>query len=341
MQLLLGSEQKALDFMSGITKEDKVVILAHNDLDGLISALITERAFGNAELIKFLDYTQIKSVKEEIIKINPSKIIFLDLNLHQSAEMIKELEKISDILILDHHKSPTDFNSEKTVHLLTDQKYPVSLISYLLFDKDQKNDLLAAVATIGDYCFKENIDFISNVESKYHLKSSEDIWTSEIGKIVKMLGNSEVYFKDHLNDFYKLLKDFHQPADIKGFTQYSEIIDKEVERIIQDFLKNRKTYSWGYFYNLESQFKISSNMVSMLSGKEKDKIFLFYGYQNNFIKVTTRRSDKGFDCSNLLKEATKDIPGAISGGHIPAAGAYFDKEYFGKFKSSILKILGE
>lgn len=342
MEFIFGSEKRLIEFVSALDEKDRIAVIAHKDLDGMVSALIAERIIGKPQIIKFLDYKEIESSKEEIIKKKISKIIFLDLRLEE--KLIRELEKDSDILAIDHHKTETDLNSKKTLFFLTESKYPASLASYDLFGRFQsfESDFLVAIAAISDHTFRENAGFISQIEEKYGLKKSGDILTSEIGGLTKTLSNCDIYFKDNPDKFYAILKGLKDISGIKKLERYSDIVEKEIKRIIEDFQKNSEAYSWGHYYDIKSGLRISSTIATMLSEKDRSKLYIFeYEPKPGLIKINARRQDGGLDCTKLLKEAVKGIPESMSGGHVPAAGADFPKRHLKEFKKNLLRILGD
>ena len=62
MEYILGSKEEFFDFVNHISKEDKIAILTHTDLDGIASAIFLEKIldFKNKEVefIGFLDYSK-------------------------------------------------------------------------------------------------------------------------------------------------------------------------------------------------------------------------------------------------------------------------------------------
>ena len=120
MKLETGSEEKFLEFIKNIGKHNAALI-SHTDLDGITCPKIISE-FVNPKEIFFVDYVDLN---EELVKKLREKkierIIFTDLYLKDS-EFLKSLEKFSEILIIDHHRSH-DWNSDKTVFIIGEQGY--------------------------------------------------------------------------------------------------------------------------------------------------------------------------------------------------------------------------
>ncbi|MBU2523366.1 MAG: DHH family phosphoesterase, partial [Nanoarchaeota archaeon] len=198
-------------------------------------------------------------------------------------------------------------------------------------------------ALISDhqYDLPKALGFIRKIEDKYKFKKSDNFWESELGKLSNVLINSAIYFGDKEQECFELMKRINSPKDIDLLKKYSDEIDLEVKRIEDDFKSNRKIHSWGYMHNLESKFNLTSSISTRLSDDTPDKILIFYSESNGLVKISARRSDSKFDCNDLLKETTRDIPNCSKGGHAPAAGATFKAEYFEQFKKNLFDILSK
>ena len=123
MKLEIGSEKRFFEFISklGEKNKEKIALISHVDLDGIVSAKIVNKVI-EADILKFLDYTELnKNLIKELKKEKVTKVIFTDL-LIKDKDFIKELEKISNILIIDHHISK-DWNSEKTGFIRVEAGY--------------------------------------------------------------------------------------------------------------------------------------------------------------------------------------------------------------------------
>jgi len=349
MELIYGQEKKFVEFIGNLDETDKIAIIAHNDMDGMVSALIAEKIIGKAEIIEFFDYKKdfllgfVPSLKEKKI----DKLICLDLNLENEYLNLKEIEKFADILIIDHHRSKKDLNSERTVFLLTEKNDVASFATYELFTKFQnlsELDFLVAIGVISDHSWDSHMDFISRIEKKYGFSKHQDIWNSKLGKFTTLLSNAHVYFKSTSKPiyFFENLRGIKKIEDIEKLKKYSTEVEEEIEQLENEFNEKKEKYLWGYLYKVATKFKVASIVVSKLSDLEKDKLFIIYGErEGNLIKINARRQDGKLDCSELLKKAVSGLKEGNAGGHIPASGAEIRKEDLDKFKENLIKIMSK
>ena len=116
IELSAGSEQRFFDFFKKLNEKDKIALISHSDLDGVASSKLASKIV-NAKLMKFIDYFDVNEELVNELKSNGiNKIIFTDISFDK-GEIVKELEKFAEILIVDHHLFTLDLNSDKTVFL--------------------------------------------------------------------------------------------------------------------------------------------------------------------------------------------------------------------------------
>src|SRR3989339_766982 len=61
MKFVIGKKKYFFDFLNSINQEDKITILTHNDLDGIASAIFTEKILSSKNLKKsFVDFLTYK-----------------------------------------------------------------------------------------------------------------------------------------------------------------------------------------------------------------------------------------------------------------------------------------
>jgi len=347
---IYGDEKKFYDFMGNLIDKDRIAILSHKDLDGIISALAIEKLVGKAEVIEFLSYSK-NMLFDFISKFKKKKInkaIFLDICLEAEEENLKEISKFSEILIIDHHKWNKNMNSDRISFLLSEQKDCPSFVSYMLVNKSQNIediDFLAAIAVISDYVSGFHKDFIEKIEKKYNLKRDKDDFNSDLGKMMAILSNSQTYFaNDKKNKFYNLIKGIKKLEDIQKFKKYSLEVEKELDRIREDFNKNKEEYSWGYYFVFEKKFAVSSLISSSLSMENPNKLYITLSdsiSKENQMDVNARNQSQKYNCSDVLKKAVLGLENGNAGGHVPAAGGQIMKKDMGKFKQKLLGVLGK
>ena len=343
MERLYGDERRFVEFVSNIDKNDRIGVISHDDLDGMVPVRIIKRIFGKIDFLQFEGPRKdmVLNLIPELKKRKINKILVSDVNLNnEHIETQQKIEKFAEILIMDHHQAVRDFNSEKTVFILSKKECNAGLLVYELFSKLQNLedlDFLAAMSVIADHNWEANIDFIKKVEKKYGLQTSENFKESEIWGLEHILANCNQYFREDSMKFYELLKGVNKIQDISKFEKYSKFIEDDLEKAKKDFLKNAEKYSWGYLFEDRSKYSLATKAAEGL--KDNEFLIVYKTKKDGTISLSARRQDKKMNCAEILKKAIYGLEGATAGGHIPAAGARFKKEYFKKFKENLIKLM--
>lgn len=332
MKFLAGSEKQFFEFISELNEKDKVALICHNDLDGISSGLCASKVVGNLEMIKFIDYSEnmIVDILDEIKKKKINKIMFFDISFDDNTLGLAELSKLCSILVLDHHRFIKDLNSPRIAYIKTETENCVSYVSYYLFSKIQniaELEKIVALSVVSEFGENESLDFSEKVMKKYNLDK----------KLSDKLALFLIYFRDNFNEAFEILNDFD--SNTSKIAKYSAIVEKEILRIEKDFEKRKETYSWGYYYKIDSKFEIKSFVSTKLSLKE-DKLFVLLFEKNDKVSVSFRCHTRKFNCFELAIKATENIPNSSAGGHIPAAGANINFKDEIQFKENLIKILG-
>ena len=334
-EFLAGSEKRFGNFISNLNDKEKIALISHcADLDGIVAAKVANRVI-NADFIKFVDYDDInlglaKELKDNKIK----KIIMTDLSINNS-EFIKEAEKFADILIIDHHLFSSDLNSGKTF-FMNSEGFCASYLSYYLFSKIQnidKIDWLVACASVSDWCYFKNQNFMKNTYEKYRdkfiptiegIRESERFW-----KLQDDLSLAIIYFEDNVKRVYDLIgEDF---GDIGNLGRYISEVRKEINENLDEFEREKKEIRDGYFWELDTKFRIKSYLINFFSSRFINKTLIFGNVDDNIYTISSRRQDGKVNLPELMKGLIEGFEGANSGGHFKAAGAFVkleDKEEF-------------
>jgi single-stranded DNA-specific DHH superfamily exonuclease len=349
MGFIRGSEKDFIEFVSYIDDKDRVGLLTHNDIDGLVSVFFLEKLLGKADFIDFLSYK--KNMLEdypEILKKNKiNKVVITDLCVESGKNFLEKINEFADVLVIDHHQWE---NPDMQGLILTSQESIPAFLCYKFsnnFHNVEDFDFLAAIALVSDYVFMypEASEFIKKVEKKYSLKKNKDIFNSEIGTITEKINNSVVYFKEKdegIRKIYDLIKKIKKISDVSEFERYSEKIERELERVEKDFLKNREVHDWGYVYFLKSSFRISSLFSTKIAKQEPDKIYIILKQslsESVFIDVSARNQSRKYNCSEILKKSVSGLEKGNAGGHIPAAGGQILKKDLEKFREKLISVL--
>ena len=335
-----GLEKRFFDFISRLTDKDKIAFVAHTDLDGIASAKVANEVL-NADILKFIDYIDLNdNLVKELKDKKVTKVIFFDLDFER-ADIIKSIEQFAEILIIDHHIFLQDLNSNKTV-FLSAPGYCSSYICYYLFSKIQnvsKFDWLVAAASLSDFCYRKNAEWLMQIKEKYGDKFSIEEMSklSRIYELAHKLSLTLIYFRDKLNEAYKMIgEDIDKLGNLDN---YAKDVQKEIDDSALMFEKEKKIFSNGeiYFWEFAPEFYIKSILINGLSTKYKDKTLIIVENNKRYFEVSARRQDGKVNLVELLKKLTYGFKGT-SGGHMCSAGATILPENISEFRENIRRL---
>ncbi|MFH1327149.1 MAG: DHHA1 domain-containing protein [archaeon] len=344
MKYLLGSKQDFKNFVDSITKEDKVGVVTHNDLDGIASLIFLEKILKTKNIkIKFMNFftlspQEFKSLPLKVKKAKLTKVFVLDINLDQYPESFVQLRENCDCFLIDHHTINPNLNIQDKILKTTG----VDCVAFVFYDlaKDyidvKEWNWLVCATMISEYSFKgeEQTNFIKSFYSDFNSEQPSD---SEIGRLADEIDWAIIYAKDNLEKVYDLVKD----KDLESIKKYSKEVEQEGKKWVNEFKEKAEYFQDKniYFYHINPKFRMMTNIVNKISSIFPDNsILVFSNVSNNknLIKVSARNQNKKANMVELLAKGIKGLKGAISGGHIPAAGGSFRKEDFEQFKKNIL-----
>ena len=338
MKLEIGSEKRFFEFISKLgEKKEKIALINHTDLDGIVSAKVTNKVI-DANLLKFVNYTDLNNeLIKELKKEKVNKIIFTDL-LIKDEKVIKELEKFAHILILDHHISK-DWNSEKTVFIRGETGYSCGYLCYELFSKIQnlsKLDWLVACSCISDYCHIKPEAWLRNIFEKYgdkleyvsnYVRKSGKFWDLQL-----KISLSIIYFSYDLKRVYESIgEEFAHIADLE---KYAKEVQDEISKAIERFSREKRDFEEGYYWEFAPKFHMGSIVSNILSEEENSKIYVIVRqFENNkYCYVSIRRQDGKKNMNEFLSRLLRDLKDAEGGGHKEGAGGHFLKKDLAEFK---------
>ncbi|MAG37932.1 hypothetical protein CMI45_00900 [Candidatus Pacearchaeota archaeon] len=335
IDFIVGTEKRFHDFVGSLNEKDKVAIVSHTDLDGIGAAKVANEVL-NADVIKFVGYTDLTlDLVNELKEKKVSKIFVLDLYI-KFPEFIKELEKIAEVCIIDHHQITEDWNSDRMV-FLNSEGYCATYLCYYLFSKIQsleKWDWLVVSACISDWMYFENQEWMKKVYEKYgeefYGERKDDIKKSKFWDVQWDLSLAIVYFKSDLNNVFEKIEE----GSWNGLGELEKHV-LEVQNYINDslerFEKEREEINGRILWEFEPRFEVGSILSTLLSVKYWTKTLLVSRNKEKTYNFSARRQDKKENMDLLLKKLTKGLEGGDGGGHVPAGGGHVrieDKEEF-------------
>lgn len=338
-----GSKKEFFQFVDLIAPFQKVAILSHTDLDGLSSAVFLEKILEAKNIeVSYIDFLHIKAdmVKEVSVTLKEKgidKVFICDLGVDSiDFEGFRDLREEFDVFLIDHHPMS---------HLITDWENIIKTDSrdcaaMTVFDLgegliDKKEfEWLNCAAIFSDYSHKEqkNLEYIQSIYSEV---TYENISSSIPGLNARKCSSALIYYKNNLNYVYGLIKS----RKLEEIGEAYEIIEQEVERLIDDFSKN-KIYDKSkklYFYEIISKFSVTSYVVSLISKMSPDETFVFIARDDDYYKISARSTNGAMDVNDLMKRCTFGLEGASGGGHKVASGGVIQTKDLDEFKRRLLE----
>ena len=337
MIFLQGSKKEFFDFIS---KEDKIGILTHNDLDGIASAIFLEEILKSKDLkpdfVEFLEYKP-EVFRNAVENKEVDKLFVSDLNLDEFKEDFKFIKTRCDLFLIDHHLYSDDLKKEKKV--IKSDSYDCS--AFVLYDlmknfvKDyEKFNWLVCAAMVSDVSYKkkENFEFI---QENYSETREEKIIESIPGKISQKIYSALIYFEDDLRKVYDLV----YLGEISKFDEINKKVNNLLAELIEEY-KNKSTFYprkklHFYFFDRELPSKFVSLISTKLSLKEQDETFVVACYAKKFIKISARDQSGKVNVSDLLRFSIESLEDATAGGHFKAAAANIRAEDLEKFRKNL------
>lgn len=346
MEFLTGKKEEFLDFLSSITKEDNVAILTHTDLDGISSGIFLEKILASkgvsVKMIEFIQYKneELKRILPKLKQNNISKIFISDVSIDDFAlEAFETLRNKMPVFLIDHHPINPLLKNKKNVIKAKSEDCASFVIYSLgkgLIDENEWKTLICATM-IAEFSYKspDNLKFIQNI---YPNITKENILKSVPAKIYEIISSALIYHENDLRSVYDLVS----KKEIKKLEKYYDLIQFEIKKETDNFNKNAEYYNDKklYFYYLKSKYSIKSVIATNLSIERPDYSFVLISddlEDKNLLNASARNQSRSCDMNLLLKKGIVGLKNANAGGHIPAAGASFEKKDLNVFKENLLK----
>ena len=343
--------QKGISFILKVKPDDKVLVVHHKDVDGLVSAVILLRTF---ERVGLKVTKVIASSNEEmggvIKKIkNFDKTIILDIDICYLKKQLIKLEK--DVLLIDHHPPRANLNTKRMVYINPRLEHPevyqpVSYVIYkflseILILKDI--EWLAALGTVGDYGFRDCKDLLKKwIDVKnIDLKNGGGLPKIPFWKNVKMLNGAimELGF----NKTLQILKEASSLGAVmkdREIKKSYKIFNKKLKELEKEFVKNAKTIEDVNLIISEIGSKhgaLSSFFSTEFATKHPNKIIVLIRKIGRKNTVNARYQGIGVDLGKIMEHSTKGLNGG--GGHLHAAGATILAKNKDIFKERLIREL--
>lgn len=335
-------------FLKDIKPSDRVLIVYHNDIDGICSGTLfleASRKLGIENQVKSM-----KGMIEEPEKIFErmkgfDKIIIVDIAIDHLHKQLRQSKK--QMLLIDHHPPFTDMNNEKIVHINPhfegDVYQPTTYITYKLLSGivNLKNkEWIAVLGTLGDYGLEDCRDL---VEKYVKIKKDTEIWGTDFGKAAIIIGGASLELGTE--KIVDVLLKFDGLGDVtknKPIIEAYEKYKKEFERCEKEFEKNKEMFEEFkmIFSTIKPKYKrVGSGIATQLGTNNPDKIIMLLEKIDGKYKIHARYHDGKVHLGELMRKCCEGLDGG--GGHKGAAGGIIDVKDIGIFKEKLIKELSK
>lgn len=331
--------QQAREFLERTNDKDNAMIFTHTDMDGFAAGILLQDYLiskGAKTDVRIINYGITRISDTPLVGVN--KIFITDL----APDMIwEDLAKLKDkeVFYTDHHKEDEDTPIPDFVfelRTLSQGYIPSTRTVYELTEKENNGKLwLATAGTLSDYAEKypENTEFLQNAYKKLGITQEE---------LMKYLFkfNFALIGAPSLEKVFAEVSKMKSLEDIAKLAKYYEPVEKDMERVREDYIKNRELFGNIIYYNLETKYPgVKSAFINESSGKEKESVLVFSTKKGNeIVSLSARNQSRKYNVITVLKEGIEGLKDSKAGGHPAAAGAQILAEDLDKFKEKLKQI---
>ncbi len=357
----------AIDYLRNISEEENVTIIHHWDMDGIsssaiISKILEESRGSPAEEVTIpAERSYHLTEKDRELLEGTNKLIVLDFNLKADELESVEEEFSLEVLVVDHHT----FDREPDVAFVNPRKYdsevyiPCSKICLdIAAEFGLRDDLrwMAGLGVIQDFGVDSCPELFERLDKNYGMYLPQELSQQQLAKNceygryssvlnIKPYRDSKKYSKlayEALMNSEDLKELEAQEAYRKVYEVYLEMQD-EFNRAVENYEEEREIdrEKMIIFFELESDFHITSSIATNMSTKTPDWIHLVI-QKNGGINVSARCQSGRVDLGELMQQALPEEAvekGAEAGGHRKAAGASMQPKYLEEFKENFTELV--
>ena len=351
--------QNAVEFLKDIKQRDNVIIVFHNDSDGICSCVMLKKfleihAKTEPEHIISQPMPVNATLVQKIKTYSPNKIIFVDLAVDQQIGIVNELKKYADILIIDHHQMTNHLTGVTYYNPLLHNKSIYQSASYLTYKIcsriiDMSDHLwLAIIGIVSDFDTKDSTDLIKAAREKYpdliEKTDQESLQRSFFAEISNIVNAVKAMKSMSSEQIARIFDKMTEPKDIINSDKATKLmaiyreINQEMDNITKDIEKKCDYHGNVVFFELKSKYNLRSPISTLLSKRHRDKLIVVWQDEKQ-IKISARNQNKNINAAQVLKKAAGGHNSA--GGHEAAAGATIVKKDWSEFKKRLTEISNE
>lgn len=374
------AERAALSFVTKLSLPSETAIFYHGDSDGCASAALMSAAIrtingwfpGHVIAIGTEEFN-FEKVSRYIQSSSVRDAIFLDISIHSRAQVFdRTIRALRSIAVIDDHTSDWNERRDNLLYLNPQQaianltrSIPASALLWYLTSNalGEKAAWVSLVGLINDGCEKAYPDVLEICQRRYSTiakthgtsRSDTNMTVAGFREITRRVNASLLTDRADSNIAYKallesLLRD--KPEELLDISSRiggelfssEKIISSEIEIAWSDFETrsrfDEKTKS--IFFEVESKFRISSIVSTLISLKFLEYIIFVYQQLGDQCLIEVRRRRGGrVDLTEVLRACCAQIPCFAVGGHPGAAGASVAPAQLDRFRALFLSKIAD
>ena len=307
---------QAKKFLDEITNEDCVAIIHHDDGDGFCSGILYYDWCKNKDAkVEHFVYSIGKSKLRNFDLEKFNKIIVCDLAPSFMAEEL-ELIKNKQVFYSDHHPRETPLPKEIFELITTNQGYIPSSRTAGELTGIKPWLALTGVVTDSGYFYPENQKFIDG-----HLEQISMTLDEFKENVSSVITNFLVYFDKDLKRAFVILQKLKSVRDVGELKKYSEPVEDEVQKFVQEYESKKEKLGDVNFYYFEPTFRVKAPVCGIIGHQDSDQIYIFSSpkQDEDHIGLSARNTSQRRDMVKLLRAGIEGLKDASAGGQVPAA----------------------
>lgn len=330
---------EAKEFLDSITSDDKIAIIHHDDGDGFCAGILYYGWCKNkGATTKEFTYSISKSKLKNFDLDKFNKIIVCDLASHFMAEEL-ELIKDKQVLYSDHHPRDPSIPKEILELVTIDKGYiPSSRTAEELTELKPWLALIGVITDAGQF-YPENQDFIDE-----HLKQLNVTLDEFQQNVANIVTNFLVYFDKNFEKAFKILQQINSIEEISKLKKYSEPVEKEVQKVVEQYENKKEKLGDINFYYFEPCFHVKGPVCGIISHRDRNQIYIFATPKSDdvrYIVLSARNTSQKTNSLELLRAGIAELEDGSAGGHAAAAGGMILAKDIEKFKNNIRKFVSK
>ncbi|MFW5902546.1 MAG: DHHA1 domain-containing protein [archaeon] len=357
--------KKAEKFIENLKENTKILIVAHSDGDGIISAAITTQAIQEQKKELKIKHLFIlsrgKEAKDKIIEKMKKKkvntVIFLDYTPNDK-QVYKEIEKQgARTLTIDHHpiKNPFKTQQEREKHVYVNPQEKgtppsASVLCHLLYeemDGEKNTKPWAMIGAHSDTRMKQSRTLLNLTQEEKELYIPNESLHRTLVDISNVLLSAYLDI-DLAEEEYKYIKKsieqenpvLIQEEKYRGTKRLYETMEKAEREKIRETKENPHIEKYEesklIVVPIKSKLRIKSKVAEQLRLKYPDYIIAVKMEKEERCLLSIRGNNT--DLNRVIPKACEGIE-AQGGGHPNAAGAAINKKHYPKFIENLKKQL--